>query len=94
MLHFYLRVKPALTTRVIISVSKKISKKAVTRNTVRRRLRPIMREFVSRLKPATYFIVAKPGAEKIKGKALENELKSLVINCLLAPPSSSEVNRL
>ena len=80
MLHFYLRVKSALTTRVIISVSKKISKKAVTRNTIRRRIRPIVREFVSNLKPATYFIVAQNGVEEIKGKELERELRMLFLS--------------
>ena len=78
--HFYLRVKPALTTRVIISVSKKISKKAVTRNAVRRRIRPIMRKFVSNLKPATYFIAAQNGVEKVKGKELEKELRMLFLS--------------
>ena len=78
MLHFYLRVKTGETVRVIISISKKVSKLAVTRNTLRRRIRPIVRELVSRLKPATYFIIANPGAEKIKGEELKSELKSLL----------------
>lgn len=77
--HFYLRVVPADTARIIISVSKKISKKAAVRNKIRRRVRPIMREFIPNLKPATYFIIAKSGAEEIKGEALEKELKSLMI---------------
>ena len=83
MQHFYLRVTPADRVKVVISVSKKISKKAVIRNRIRRRVRPIAREFVSKLKPATYFIIAKPGAEKIKGEELKNELKSLVVSCRL-----------
>ena len=78
MAYFYLRITPSDKVKVIISVSKKVSKKAVIRNRIRRRVRPILREYISSLKPATYFIVAKPGAEKIKGKELENELKSLV----------------
>ncbi len=78
--HFYLRVKSfSDAAKVIISVSKKVSKKAVVRNRIRRRIRPILRKFISDLKPATYFVVAKPGAEKIKGKELENELKSVMI---------------
>ncbi len=81
--HFYLRVNQADEVKVVISVSKKVSKKAVTRNRIRRRARPIVREFISHLKPATYFIIAKPGAEKIKGIELENELKSLVVSCRL-----------
>ena len=80
--------------KVIISVSKKVSKKAVIRNRIRRRVRPIVREFISHLKTATYFIIAKPGAEKIKGKELESELSSLVVSCLLAPPELGGVNRI
>jgi len=79
MAHFYLRVTPAARATLIISVSKKISKKAVVRNRIRRRVRPILQKFISHLKPATYFIIAKPGAEEIKGEALEKELKSLMI---------------
>lgn len=83
MLHFYLRVTSGLTTKVIVSVSKKVSKKAVIRNRIRRRIRPIVHTFISNLKPATYFIIAKPGAEKIKGKELEHELKLLIVSCRL-----------
>ena len=79
MTYFYLRVESSQTVKVIISVSKKISKKAVIRNRIRRRVRPIVREFISHLNPATYFIIAKPGAEKIKGETLEKELKSLMM---------------
>jgi len=82
--HFYLMAKPSPTVKVIISVSKKISKKAVVRNRIHRRVRPIVRELISNLKPATYFIVAKPGAERIKGEELKNELR------LLLTPSAAE----
>lgn len=78
--NFYLRVNRGDAVRIIITVSKKISKKAVVRNRIRRRVRPILRKFIPNLKPATYFIVAKPGAEKIKGKKLENELIRLIKN--------------
>lgn len=83
MSYFYLRVAPAPEAKVIISISKKISKKAVIRNRIRRRVRPIMREFIPHLKTATYLIVAKPGAEKIKGEELKKELKLLVTGCRL-----------
>ncbi|MBI2674028.1 MAG: ribonuclease P protein component [Candidatus Zambryskibacteria bacterium] len=78
MTYFYLRVTPADRVTLVISVSKKISKKAVIRNRIRRRVRPILQKFISHLKPATYFIVAKPGAEEIKGEALEVELQKLL----------------
>lgn len=76
--HFYLRIVSANTVKIIISVSKKISKKSVVRNRIRRRIRPIVQKFAPDLKPATYFIVAKPGAEKIKGEPLRSELAELL----------------
>lgn len=78
MQHFYLRITPGETVKIIISVSKKISKKAVIRNRIRRRVRPIIKNFIPKLRPANYFIVAKPGVEKIKGKELESELIMLI----------------
>ena len=75
--HFYLRVTSSDKVKVIISVSKKISKKAVVRNTVKRRVRAIMWELLKNLKPGTYLIVAKPGAEKIRGQNLKDELAEL-----------------
>ena len=83
MTFFYSRVTPSDAVKIIISVSKKVSKKAVIRNRIRRRARPILAKFKKDLKPANYFIVAKPGAEIIKGKELETELKSLVVSCRL-----------
>jgi ribonuclease P protein component len=79
MLHFYLRTTPSDKVRIIISVSKKVSKKAVDRNKIRRRVRPIAKDLAKSLKPANYFIVAKLGALEVKGQALEKELKSLMI---------------
>ena len=76
-MHFYLRTTPTEATKVIISVSKKISKKAVVRNTIKRRLRPLLREITLELEPKTYMIVAKTGADKIKGQALREELAEL-----------------
>jgi len=64
--------------KVVISVSKKISKKAVIRNIIKRRVRAIVRNLIKSLKPGTYFIVAKPGAEKIKGEELRGELATLL----------------
>jgi len=92
--HFSLRVAPSEETRVAVSVSKKISKKAVVRNKVRRRVYSAMRDLVSSLRVGLYLVVAKHGSEKIMGKELENELKLLVVSCQPAPPSSGGVNRL
>jgi ribonuclease P protein component len=78
MQHFYLRIKPSPSLRVIISVSKKVSKKAVTRNTVRRRVRAVLQELRSKLKPATYFIVANTGAPNVRAAELASELRNLM----------------
>ena len=75
--HFYLLIKPSEETKVVISVSKKVSKKAVVRNRVRRRVRPIIKEFIPSLKKGEYFIVAKPGAQEIKGEELKKEVAEL-----------------
>ncbi|MBI1974522.1 MAG: ribonuclease P protein component [Candidatus Zambryskibacteria bacterium] len=79
MAHFYLRVTRGDVIKIIISISKKISKKAVIRNKIRRRVRPVMQKLKSRLKPANYFIIAKPGAENIRGKELEAEISSIMV---------------
>ena len=76
-MYFYLRPSSSDKIKLVISVSKKVSKYAVTRNTIKRRVRAIMRNLIKSLEPGTYVIVAKSGAEKIKGKELESELKSL-----------------
>ncbi|MDP3874992.1 MAG: ribonuclease P protein component [bacterium] len=78
--HFSLRVTSSDKVRVAVSVSKKISKKAVVRNKVRRRAYSAVRSLIPNLTNNLFLLVAKPGAEKIKGKELENELKSLVIS--------------
>lgn len=81
--HFALRVALSHETRVAVSVSKKISKKAVVRNKIRRRVYSIMGDLVSSLHAGLYLIMAKSGSAKIKEKALENELRLLVVSCQL-----------
>jgi len=81
--HFSLRVAPSEEVRVAVSVSKKISKKAVVRNKVRRRVYSAMRDIIFSLHAGLYLVVAKHGSEKTGGRELENELKALVVNCRL-----------
>ena len=69
---FSLRVSPSDKVLVIISVSKKVSKSAVVRNTVKRRIRPLVKNLS--LKPGKYLLVAKPGIESLKGETLKAEL--------------------
>lgn len=73
---FSLRVSPNDKIQIIISVSKKVSKKAVVRNIVKRRIRPILKKLA--LKPAKYLLIAKPGIENLRGKTLEDELIRII----------------
>jgi ribonuclease P protein component len=69
---------PSKEVRVAVSVSKKISKKAVVRNKIRRRAYSAVREFLPQLRVNLYWLIAKPGAEKIKGEHLKTELSDLL----------------
>jgi ribonuclease P protein component len=75
--HFSLRVSPSSHTEMIISVSKKVAKKAVVRNLIKRRVRAVMRGFLPDLKPASYLLIALSGAQEVKGQALREELAQL-----------------
>lgn len=77
MSHFSLRFSPSPEPKLVISVSKKVAKKAVTRNLVKRRVRAVMRGMQP--KTGTYLIVARAGAENVKGKELEHELSQLFV---------------
>lgn len=61
-----------------VSVSKKISKKANIRNTIRRRVYSAVYPELKNLKSFLMLIVAKPGSEKIKGDQLLKEIKILL----------------
>lgn len=74
--HLTLRVTPSETLKVIISISKKVSKKAVVRNRIRRRIRPILSTL--KLEPATYLLMVKEGSEEVKGASLKAELAALL----------------
>jgi len=55
-------------------VSKKISKKAVVRNKIKRRIRVLSREF---FKNGAFLVVAKRDVSKTDFKELENEFKQV-----------------
>ena len=76
--NFSLRVAPSEETRVAVSVSKKVSKLAVVRNKIRRRAYSAVLELIPKLSKTLFLIIAKPGAEKIKGDALKDELGKLL----------------
>jgi ribonuclease P protein component len=62
-------------TRVGLVVSKKISKKAVERNRIKRALREKMRRGLPELITGDYMLVAKPSAASYKGKELSSQLE-------------------
>ncbi|MEK7194073.1 MAG: ribonuclease P protein component [Patescibacteria group bacterium] len=61
-----------------VTVSKKVSKSAVVRNTLRRRTYSVINDFLPSLFPGLYLFIAKPGAEKIRGVTLREEVSSLL----------------
>ncbi len=63
-----------MKTRTGFVVSKKVSKKAVERNRIKRALREKVRVSLSSLSTGEYMIVAKPAAASYKGKELAGQL--------------------
>ena len=61
-----------------VSVSKKVAKSAVARNTLRRRAYSTISRLVHGLNPGLYLFVAKNGADKLKGERLKQELEPLL----------------
>ncbi len=76
--HFSLRVAKAETPRLAISISKKVSKSAVVRNKIRRRVYSTIRDFIPELSDNLFLLIAKAGSEKIKGQDLKDELVELL----------------
>lgn len=76
-MHFSLRFSKAEEIKLIISVSKKVAKKAVTRNLIKRRVRAVFRALPN-LRVGSYMVIARSGSENIKGKELESELSKLI----------------
>ncbi len=76
-MHFLLRKTNSDSKEFIISVSKKVAKSAVTRNLIKRRVRPILQALSPKLPVAQYLLIAKAGAQGVKSEALKDELKTL-----------------
>jgi ribonuclease P protein component len=64
--------------QVGVSVSKKVSKSAVVRNTIRRRVYSAVQILYPDLLNGLFLFVAKSGAEKLKGEKLKEEVKKLI----------------
>ena len=76
--HFSLRIASSEGVRVAVSVSKKVSKKAVIRNRIRRRVYSVVRGILPYLSSRLFLLIAKPGVEKVTGQVLQNELAALL----------------
>lgn len=77
--HFFLKVIPAPSgvARFSVSVSKKISKKAVVRNRTRRRIYSSIKASLLGIAPGLYILSAKTGVDRLKGEVLGRELNTV-----------------
>ncbi|MFZ2048899.1 MAG: ribonuclease P protein component [Minisyncoccia bacterium] len=66
-------------SKVGVSVSKKVAKSAVTRNTVRRRVYDCVSPYLEKYKQYLLLVVAKSGAQFVKGEKLNAEIKQLFL---------------
>ncbi|MBX4195786.1 ribonuclease P protein component [Candidatus Parcubacteria bacterium] len=77
--HFTLRIEDGgERPRAAVSVSKKISRSAVARNSTRRRVYSVIKNKISDLRPGLYLLIAKPGAPDTKGSVLDKEIHELL----------------
>lgn len=67
-------------TRIGISISQKVSKKAVVRNRIKRQIRAILRQFLPQLSPGWQLIVVvRPGAHECEYAQFLRELEQLLV---------------
>ena len=64
--------------RLAVSVSKKVSLKAVVRNKVRRRVYSATDDLIPHLSKRLFLLIAKPESKNIKGQNLKDELAELL----------------
>ena len=78
--HFTMRFRIVQNgpSRVGVSVSKKISKSAVVRNSVRRRVYDSVYPLLVTLSGCLFLFVAKSGAQNLKGEKLKSEMQALL----------------
>ena len=68
-------------TRIGISVSQKVSKKAVVRNRLKRQIRAALRQLLPQLKPGWYVIVGvRPSAVECEYAQFLQELEQLLVD--------------
>jgi len=69
-----------LPTQIGISISQKVSKKAVVRNRIKRQIRAIFRQLLPRLSPGWQLVVVvRPGAEACEYGHFLRELEQLLV---------------
>lgn len=67
-------------TRLGISISQKVSKKAVVRNRIKRQIRAIIRQLLPRISPGWQLVVVvRPGAQECEYAQFLRELEQLLV---------------
>lgn len=68
------------STRIGISISQKVSKKAVIRNRIKRQIRAILRKLLPRISPNWQLVVVvRPGAQECEYAQFLRELEQLLV---------------
>lgn len=80
---FVQQSNPAFQSRVGLVVSKKVSKKAVERNRIKRVLREEMRKIINSLDKGDYMIVVKPNTSALTNELLRQSLHKALKKGLL-----------
>lgn len=75
--------------RLGLAVSRKVDKRAVARNRIKRRLRERFRQLRAELAPGAYVVVARSGAARAGGDALNAAFEHLLRRLRALPPPSS-----
>jgi ribonuclease P protein component len=77
-------------TRLGVTVSKRVDKRAVGRNRIRRQIKECFRLLRAQLPPGDYVLLAKPEAAKADNAALRAELLSLFARARTLKPMSPD----
>lgn len=89
--HFVARYKPSPSgvARVAQSVSKRVSKRAVQRNRIKRQIRTAFRQHRHLLPPLDLLVIARQGAATVDNQILAGDLAALLhrVSALKLPPS-------
>ena len=75
--------------RLGLAVSRKVDKRAVGRNRIKRVLRDVFRLLQPRLAPGSYVVVARPSAAQADNDALRAAFLSVMKRARALPPSST-----